>query len=63
MQGKNARQNVQEVYNQLQSSKNSLNQALSTVEKAENKQQIQATLNAVDSAMQTASNTLSNYKE
>lgn len=36
--------------------------ALSSVEKPENKQQIQSTLSAVDGALQTAATTLSNYK-
>ncbi len=63
MQNKNARQHVQDVRNQLQSSKNCLNQALTSVEKSQNKQHIQDTLNAVDKALQTADSTLSNYQE
>ncbi|WP_242620444.1 EscE/YscE/SsaE family type III secretion system needle protein co-chaperone [Senegalia massiliensis] len=62
-QGKNARQRVQGVTGQLQSSVNELNQALSSVEKPENKQKIQNTLNSVNSALQSANDTLSNYKE
>lgn len=47
----------------MQNAKNYLNNALSSVEKPENKQQIQNTLNAVDGALQNATTTLSNYKE
>jgi hypothetical protein len=60
---KNAKQHVQDVTNHLQNAKNCLNNALSSVEKPENKQQIQNTLNAVDGALQNATTTLSNYKE
>ncbi|HEY5560816.1 MAG TPA: EscE/YscE/SsaE family type III secretion system needle protein co-chaperone [Clostridiaceae bacterium] len=60
---KNAKQHVQDVTGHLQDAKNCLNNALSSVEKAENRQQIQNTLTSVDSAMQAATNTLKNYKE
>ena len=63
METKNAKQHVQDVTNHLQKAKNCLNTALSSVEKPENKQQIQLTLNAVDGALQNATTTLSNYKE
>ena len=63
MTTKNAKQHVQDVTSHLQDAKNCLNSALSTVEKPENKQQIQNTLNSVDSALQTANTTLSNYQE
>lgn len=63
MAGKNARQHVQDVYNQLTSARNSLNQALTSVEKPENRQQIQNTLNAVENAINTTNTTLINYKE
>lgn len=63
MQGKNARQQVQDVYSQLQTAANNLNQAITSVEKPQNKQQIQDTLNAVNSAMQTANTTLTYYQE
>jgi len=58
MPGKNAKQQVQKVFSQLSDAKISLNQALSTVEKPENKQQIQNTLNAVENAINTT-----NYKD
>jgi hypothetical protein len=63
MQTKNAKQHVQDVTNHLQDAKNCLNNALGTVEKPENRQKIQDTLNAVDGALQTANTTLSSYKE
>lgn len=63
MQGKNARQRVQGVTGQLQSSVNELNQAMSSVEKPENRQKIQNTLNSVNSALKSANDTLSNYQE
>ena len=63
MSGKNAKQTVQKVFSQLSDVKNSLNDALSSVEKPENKQQIQNTLNAVENAITTTSTTLSNYKD
>ena len=63
MQGNDAREQVQDVCNQLQNCQNSLNQALSSVEKPENRQKIQTTLDSVNSALQSASTTLSNYQE
>lgn len=63
MQGKNARQNVQQVCDQLETCKSQLNQAISTVEKPQNRQKIQQTLNAVENACQQAQDTLSNYQE
>lgn len=59
---KNAKQHVEDVTNHLQKAKDCLNNALSSVEKPENKQQIQNTLNSVDGALQNANTTLSNYK-
>lgn len=63
MPEKNAKQQVQKVFSQLSDAKTSLNQALSSVEKPENKQQIQNTLNAVENAIYTTSTALSNYKD
>ncbi|HEY8890439.1 MAG TPA: EscE/YscE/SsaE family type III secretion system needle protein co-chaperone [Clostridium sp.] len=63
MQTKNAKQHVQDVTNHLQEAKNCLNNALSSVEKPENKQKIQNTLNSVDAALQNANTTISNYQE
>ena len=63
MQNNNAKQHVQMVQQQLQSSTDCLNNALGTVEKPENRQKIQETLNAVNGAMQSVNNTLNNYQE
>jgi len=63
MEKKNAKQHVQDVTNHLQDAKNCLNNALGSVEKPENKQQIQNTLTSVDEALQKATTTLSNYIE
>lgn len=62
-QGKNAKQHVQDVQNHLQSASSCLNQALQSVEKPENREKIQSTLNSVETAMQSVNNTLSNYQE
>ena len=60
---KNSKQHVEDVYHKLQTSRTSLSEAINTVEKEENRQQIQNTLNAVQSALQAATDTLSNYTE
>jgi hypothetical protein len=60
---KNARQHVEDVYHKLQTSRTSLAEAINTVEKEENRMQIQNTLDAVQSALQIATTTLSNYSE
>lgn len=60
---KNARQHVNDVYSQLQSAENCLNEALNTVEKPENKERIEKTLCSVQDALHCASSTLSNYVE
>jgi len=60
---KNAKQHVQDACEKLQNSSTCLTDAVNIVEKAENKQQIQNTLNQVQSALQAANTTLSNYKE
>lgn len=62
-QGKNAKQNVQEVQTQLQNCKRSLNQAISSVEKPENRQKIQNTLNSVDNALNSVNSALTSYVE
>jgi len=62
-QGKNAKQHVQDVQSNLLDSTNYLNQALNSVEKPENRQKIQNTLNSVESALHSLNNTLSNYQE
>lgn len=60
---KNAKQHIQDVYHKLETSRTCLNEAMNTVEKDENRQQIQNTLNAVQTALQAATTTLSNYTE
>jgi hypothetical protein len=63
MQQKNAKQHIQDVSNHLQNAKNCLDQALTSVEKPENKQKIQGTLDSVNNAIQATTNTLTNYKD
>lgn len=63
MPGTNAKQQVQQVFSQLSDARNSLNQALTSAEKPENKQQIQNSLNAVENAINSTSTALSNYKD
>ena len=58
MDTKNAKQHVKDVTNHLENARNCLNNALSSAEKPENKQQIQETINAVEGALQTATTTL-----
>lgn len=60
---KNARQNVQCSVDDLQKAKNSLDQALQSVEKQENKTRIQQTCDAVQSALTKAQDTINNYVE
>lgn len=63
MAGNNAKQQVQKVFSQLNDARNSLNAALGSAEKPENKQQIQNSLNAVENAINTTSTALTNYKD
>jgi len=63
MPNKNAKQLVQDVCTQLQSAKGTLNQAIQSAEKQENKQNITNALNAVDNALNTANGTLSTFKD
>ena len=60
---KNARENVECTIKELQSAKSNLQEALSTVEKASNKEHIQNSLSAVENALNTAEQTIQNYKE
>lgn len=59
-QGKNARQHVEEVQCQLESAQNCLKEAMRSVEKPENRERIQGTLNEVNNALKAATNTLTN---
>ena len=63
MENKNAKQHVQDVAEGLQNAQNCLNSALGSVEKPENKKQIENTLKSVDEALKKAKTTLSNYIE
>ena len=63
MENKNAKQHVQDVSESLKNAQNCLNNALGSVEKPENKQQIENTLKSVDEALKNANATLSNYIE
>lgn len=63
MPNNSAIDNVKKAYHQLQSSRESLNQALSSVEKSDNRQRIENAANAVESAIETINNTMANYKE
>lgn len=62
-QGKNAIQHVHDVQCKLENSRDCLNQAISTVEKPENKKRIQESLNAVNSALTCVNDTITNYQE
>jgi len=63
MENKNAKQHVQDVSESLKNAQNCLNNALGSVEKPENKQQIENTLKSVNEALKNAKLTLSNYIE
>ena len=63
MSHNNAKRNVQNVYDQLVSCMDTLNDALRSVEKQENAQHIKDTLGAVDNAIERANHALANYKE
>jgi len=63
METKNTNQYIQEVAYYLQKAKSCLNDALNSVERPENKQQIQNIFKGVEGALQNATTTLSNYKD
>ncbi|MGL5346883.1 MAG: hypothetical protein ACRDA3_06005 [Peptostreptococcaceae bacterium] len=60
---KNAKQELQSACNQLSSVKNALNQAMSTVEKPNNKQEVQKALDAVNNAVSVANSACNNYQD
>lgn len=60
---KNARENVECSVKDLQGVKSKLEEALTTVEKASNKENIQNSLNAVENALNTTEQTIQNYQE
>lgn len=63
MQQNNAKQGVEDVYDRLVTCMETLNQALSSAEKEDNKQRIKNTLGAVDNAIKVTNNALANYKD
>ena len=63
MQTKKAKQLIQDACTQLQSVKGTLDQAIESAEKQQNKQNIITALNAVDSALNTANGTLQSYQD
>jgi len=63
MEIKNTNQYIQEVAYHLQNAKSCLNDALNSVERPENKQQIQNIFKGVEGALQNVTTTLSNYKD
>jgi len=62
-EGKSAKRHLRDVQIELQDSKTCLDQALKSVEKSQNRQIIENTLNSVESALHSLKNTLSNYEE
>lgn len=56
-------QNVRTATNDLQHARQRLQDALSSVEKQENRTKIQSTLSAVEGALNSAEQTISNYRE
>jgi len=63
METKDTKQCIKEVAYYLQNAKSSLNDALSSVERPENKQQIQNDFKVVDGALQNVITTLSNFMD
>lgn len=59
----NARQNVQCTAQDLENAKRHLQSALTTVEKDENRNQIQSAMNAIDNAINSVQSTITNYTE
>ncbi len=60
---KNAKEQLREACSQLQCAQNGLNQAMNTVEKPQNKQEIQNALSAIESASAVANNAMQNYRD
>ena len=63
MQQKNAKQGIQDVYDRLVTCMDTLNQAMGSAEKEENKQLIKNTLGAIDNAIEITNNALANYRD
>lgn len=60
---KNAKEQLREACCQLQCAKSELSQAMNTVEKQQNKQEIQKALSAIESASTVANNAMQNYRD
>ncbi|MBM7605415.1 hypothetical protein FS935_10010 [Metabacillus litoralis] len=60
---KNARGYVQDSYSALENAKNSLQQALQTVEKDSNRERIQSSLQSVESALDQCGQTVNVLEE
>jgi hypothetical protein len=60
---KSAKRHLRDAQIILQDSKTCLDQALKSVEKSQNRQIIENTLNSVESSLHSLNNTLSNYQE
>ncbi len=60
---KNAKQQLQSACTQLSIVQNSLNQAMDTVEKPNNKQQIKNALYAINNAIDVANTAWQNYQD
>jgi len=64
MDTENAKQHIADVTDHLRNAKSCLNNALRNAEKPpKNKQQILDTISAVDGALRSATETLTNYEE
>ncbi len=63
METKNSKQHFEEVAYHLRNAKSCLNDALSSVQKPENKRQIENNFNLVSGALRDATAILSNYKD
>ena len=59
----NAKQQLESACSQLSVAQNALNQAMSTVEKPNNKEEIQKALNAVNNAVSVAHSACQNYRD
>ncbi|WP_304341529.1 hypothetical protein [Metaclostridioides mangenotii] len=60
---KNAKQHLQDACGQLKNVSDCLNQAMGTVEKPENRQEVEKALNAVKSACTVGDNALNNFRD
>lgn len=63
MQQNNAKQGMEDVYDRLVTCMETLNEALNSAEKEDNKQRIKNTLGAVDNAIKITNNALANYRD